>query len=233
MEVDFPEPDPGLRHGLHARQHLLLPDRMSDRDHGRRPAGRGSPRRDQHAPAHHLRSGSDLGHHPPGGYLLRRHVRGIDHLDPDAHSRGSGVGDDLHRRVRHGPKGTGRARPGHRGHRLLRRRHPQRGGAHVSGPAAGQVRPRVRPAGVLLPASLRPRGPELHDRRLDREESGHDRARPAVRDDRHRPDVRVFPLFLRARGPGGRNRRRARRRGTLRDLRDPGDRGVPRTTARS
>ena len=41
--------------------------------------------------------------------------------------------------------------------------------------------------------------------------------------------TRVFPLLVRAGGPGGRNRGRARRRGTLRHLRDPGDRGVPRT----
>ena len=41
--------------------------------------------------------------------------------------------------------------------------------------------------------------------------------------------TRVFSVLVRAGGPGGRNRGRARRRGTLRHLRDPGDRGGPET----
>ena len=71
---------------------------------GVRPAGR-----DQPAAPRDLRTGRHAGHRDAGRNLLRRHVRGLDDFDPDADPRRGGVRHDLHRRLRHGPQGTGGA----------------------------------------------------------------------------------------------------------------------------
>ena len=62
-------------------------------------------------------------HRHAGRHLLRRDVRWLDHVDPHAHSRRGGLGDDVHRRLRDGAQGTRGGRARHRRGRLLRRGH--------------------------------------------------------------------------------------------------------------
>ena len=159
-------------------------------------------------------------------HLLRRDVRRLDDVDPDAHPRRGRLGDDVHRRLRDGAQGPRGPGARHRRGRLVRRGHGQRGRAHAARAAARRLRAALRAAGVLRAAAPRPPRARLHELRLDAARARHGRARPAPRHDRHRPDERLLPLRLRRRRARRRHRHRARGRGALRPLRDPAHRGA-------
>ena len=69
-------------------------------------------------------------------HLLRLAIWRLDHLDPDAHSGRSLLGDDLHRRQRDGAQGPRRRRALHRGGRLVYCRHVRRDRADAGRAAA-------------------------------------------------------------------------------------------------
>jgi hypothetical protein len=216
---DAPEPRPGLLGGAPARGPPLCLRRLRGGNPRGRVAGGGAARRHQPAPARHLRPHRDQRHRDAGGHLLRCDVRRLDHVHPHADPRGGGVGDDMHRRLRHGPQGTRRCRAGHRGRRLLHRGHGERGCPHAARAPACRLRPPLRPARVLRPAPPRAPRARVHERRLHGQVAGHGRARAAPGNDRHRPDERVLPILLRYRrarrrpGRGSYCRRALRHRG--------------------
>ena len=82
--------------------------RLPGRHAGRHAARHRPARRHQHPAAAHLRARRHQGDRDAGRHLLRLAIWRLDHLDPAAHSGRSRLGDDLHRRQRHG---AGRAAP--------------------------------------------------------------------------------------------------------------------------
>ena len=109
-----------------------------------------------------LRPRRHQGDRHAGRHLLRLAIRRLDHLDPDADSRRGLVGDDLHRRLRHGAEGPRRRGAVHRRGRLVHRRHLRRHRADRDRAAARRVRAAVRPAGIHRAADRRPDLPRLH-----------------------------------------------------------------------
>ena len=130
------------------------------RDH-RRAARPGRRQRRRDPAAAHLRHGAaagrhHLGDHPALVHLLGRAVRRRHHLDPVQHPGRALVGGDHLRRLSAGAEGP-RRRGAHRGvHLVVRRRAGGGDRHHLPLAGGGQLRARVRPAGVLrgLPAHL-------------------------------------------------------------------------------
>ena len=143
-------------------------------------------RRHQPAAAGDVRAESDHRHRAARRRLLRRDVRRLDDLDPDAHSGRGRLGDDLRRRLRDDAERARRAGARHRGDRLVRRRHAGRGRADAARADARRVRAALRPAGVHRAAADGFLHPRLHERRLDAEDAGDGGVRPHARHDRHR-----------------------------------------------
>ena len=102
----------------------------------RRFAGHRAAGRHFHPVAGDIRTECDAGHHHARRHLLRLAIWRLDHLDPDAHSGRSLVGDDLHRRLRDGKEGPRRRSALHCGGRLVDRRDLRRSGAYVGRAAA-------------------------------------------------------------------------------------------------
>ena len=153
----------GFSVALAAGQSLVRLPRLPGRHAGRRAAR-------HRAAVRHLASccrspsGSNAtqGGHHARRHLLRLAIWRLDHLDPDAHSGRSLVGDDLHRRLRDGQEGPRRRGALHRRGRLLDRRHLRRHRAHRGGAAARHARAAIRPAGIHRAAGARPDLPRLH-----------------------------------------------------------------------
>ena len=106
-------------------------------------------------------------HRDAGGHLLRRHVRRLDDVHPDAHPGRGGLGHDLHRRLRHDAQGPRGAGAGHRRRRLLRRRDRRAWSGSCSWRLPWPPSPcRFGPPEYRRPAAPGPDGPGLHERRL-------------------------------------------------------------------
>ena len=129
---------------------------------GRRFAGHRAAGRHFDPAAGDIRPQRHAGHHHARRHLLRLAIWRLDHLDPDAHSGRSLVGDDLHRRLRHGKEGPRRRSALHCGGRLVDRRDRRRSGPHVGRAAARDHRAAVRAAGIHRPAGARPDLPCLY-----------------------------------------------------------------------
>ena len=114
----------------------LRVSRLPGRHPGRHAARHRTARRHQHPAAGDLRPRRHQGDRHAGRHLLRLAVRRLDHLDPDAHSGRGRLGDDLHRRLRHGAEGPRRRGALHRRGRLVHRRHVRRHHADRGGAAA-------------------------------------------------------------------------------------------------
>ena len=95
-------------------------------------------------------------------HLLRLAVRRLDHLDPDADSGRGRLGDDLHRRLRHGAEGPRGRGAVHRRRRLVHRRHVRRDHADADRAAARHFRAALRTARIHRAAGARPGLPRLH-----------------------------------------------------------------------
>ena len=165
-------------------------------------------------------------------HLLRRHVRRLDDVDPDAHSRRGGLGHDVHRRLR--DDAQGRAGPALAIAAM---------GSYVAGTVSvvalmllapplaplrcGSVRPNTSPCCSWAS------GARVHERRLDAQGSGDGRAGAAAGHDRHRPDERLLPFQLRRHGAGRRHRGGAGGGRALRPLRNPADRRAADSPRRS
>ena len=80
--------------------------RLPGRHAGRRPAGRGTAGRDQPAAPRDLWPRRHARHRHARRHLLRRDVRGLHDVDPDAHPRRGRLGHDVHRRLRDGAQGA-------------------------------------------------------------------------------------------------------------------------------
>ena len=174
----------------------------------------------EHPAAGDLRPRRHQGDRDAGRHLLRLAIRRLDHLDPDADTRRGRLGDDLHRRPRHGPQGPRRRGAVHRRGRLLHRRHAERGRAHGGGAAARDFRAAVRPAGIHRAAGARPGLPRLHVVDVAGADAADGVDRAPARHHRHRRDDRPFPLQLRHQGARRRHRHRAGRGRPVRPRRD-------------
>ena len=100
--------------------------RLPGRHAGRRAARHRPARRHLDPAAGDVRAQRHAGDHHARRHLLRLAIRRLDHLDPDAHPGRGLLGDDLHRRLRHGEERPRRRRALHRGGRLVDRRHLRR-----------------------------------------------------------------------------------------------------------
>ena len=123
-----------------AGQRVVRVSRLPRRHARRRLARHRSPRRHFHPVAGDVRPERDAGDHHARRHLLWLAIRRLDHLDPDADPGRGFVGDDLHRRLRHGEERPRRRGALHRGGRLMDRRHIRRAGAHRRGTATGDHR---------------------------------------------------------------------------------------------
>ena len=206
-----------------AGQCLVRVSRLPGRHAGRRAAGHRPACRHFNSVAGDVRPQCHAGHHHAGRHLLRLAIWRLHHIDPDAHPGRSLVGDDLHRRLRHGEERPRRRRAVHRGGRLVDRRHIRRDRAHGGGAAAGDNRHSLRATRIHRPARARPDFPRLYVVIVADPDLADGLPRPAARHDRHRQHDRPFPLQLRSRRAGRRHRHRAGRRRTVRPWRNPLD----------
>ena len=150
--------------------------------------------------------------HPVLRHLLRRHVRRIDHVDPDQYAGRKRFHRHSDRRQQDGPQRPRRRGSGDSGDRLVRGRHHRHHRHHVPGRAGGEPGAQVRSCRVLLADGAvlryRVRGARLLDA------AGFDGvgARPVLRPDRRRSAERpaAFPL---RRHRAARRHLRADRRG--------------------
>ncbi|CAA9317224.1 MAG: Tripartite tricarboxylate transporter TctA family, partial [uncultured Nocardioidaceae bacterium] len=144
-----------LRHRADPAEPAVRAPRGPAGDGGRRPPGHRA-RDDRRAAAPgDLRAGADQRVHHVRRHLLRRHVRRVDDVDPAQHP---GRVQLDHDRARGQQDGQGRprvGRTGHRGARVLRRRHHRHAAARPAGADGG--RPRHRHHGGRLLRDLRPR----------------------------------------------------------------------------
>ena len=175
---DVPEPDARLLGRAPALDPRLRVRRLRDRHAGRHAAGPRAARGHQPAAAGDVRAEPDHRHRAARRRLLRRDVRRLDDLDPDAHPGRGGLGDDLHRRLRDDAARARRAGARDRRDRLVRRRHAGRGRADAARADARRVRAALRPARVHRAAADGLLHPRLHERRLDAEDAGDGGLRP-------------------------------------------------------
>ena len=206
-----------------ARRAVVRLSRLSRRHHRRRAARHRAALGHQHSSAGDLRARHHQGRGDARRHLLRLAIRRLDHLDPDAHSGRGRLGDDLHRRLRHGAEGPRRRGALHRRGRLVDRRHLRRDHADPDRAAARRIRAALRAAGIHRAARARPHLPRLHVVDLAAAHAADGVRRAPARHHRHRQHDRAFPLFLRHRRARRRHRHRAGRGRAVRARRNPVD----------
>ena len=205
------------------RQSLVRLPRLPGRHAGRRAAGDRPAFGHQHPAAGDLRPQRHPGRDHARRHLLRLAIWRLDHLDPDAHSRRGLVGDDLHRRLRHGQEGPRRRGALHRRGRIVDRRHLRRHHAHRGGAAARHAGAALRAAGIHRAPGARPDLPRLHVVDLAGAHAADGLHRADARHDRHRQHDRSFPLQLRPQRARRRHRHRSGGGRPVRPRRNPVD----------
>ena len=211
---------PRFPDGVDPYQHALLPDRRLRRHPDRRPSRPRAGGDGGHAHAGLLRAATRIVPDHAGRDLLRRTVRRVDHLDSRQPPRGGLLHRHDARRLPDVPKGQGRRRSGHIGHRFLLRRDRLYPGHCPICPPAGQGGPEFRRPGVFRPhgpGSCRVRGPRP---RLAAQGHRDDRSGAAVRTYRTGRELRDPAVHLRFQGVDGRDRFCHRRHGDVRVGRD-------------